>query len=209
MRLNLERHHVPGHALHENCLQRQIGVDTLVSSWERRALAVPLINRLPTANQSRVNRESDADFVPPSVYIGFRLLVLPKRRPSPEQCLRFARAQEGGLSPGRIDPTASRPAQPRTPSPPRRAALRPDRSVRCPGFRFDKSFMQSMSGNMYALLLRILYQTAVLSKPVESKTRTYYERFGLAQRTAGRRGAARPGRTRRRCVEWPISQPPV
>ena len=35
----------PGHALHEKGLQRQIGVGTLVSSQERRALAVPLINR--------------------------------------------------------------------------------------------------------------------------------------------------------------------
>ena len=36
---------IPGHALHEKGLQRQIGVGTLVSSQERRALAVPLINR--------------------------------------------------------------------------------------------------------------------------------------------------------------------
>ena len=35
---------IPGHALHEIGLQRQIGVGTLVSSQERRALAVPLIN---------------------------------------------------------------------------------------------------------------------------------------------------------------------
>ena len=37
--------HIPGHALHEKGLQRQIGDGTLVSSQERRALAVPLINR--------------------------------------------------------------------------------------------------------------------------------------------------------------------
>ena len=36
----------PGHALHEKGLQRQIGVGTLVGSQERRALAVPLTNRL-------------------------------------------------------------------------------------------------------------------------------------------------------------------
>ena len=116
---------VPGHAVHEKGLQRQIGVGTLVSSQERRALAVPLINR-----------GSTADFVPPSVYIGFRLFVLPGRRPG--QCLRFAGGQEGGLSPGRIDPTASRATQPRSPSPPRRAPPRPDRPVVCPGFGFDK-----------------------------------------------------------------------
>ena len=37
--------YVPGHALHEKGLQRQIGAGTLVSSQERRALFVPLINR--------------------------------------------------------------------------------------------------------------------------------------------------------------------
>ena len=47
---------VPGHALHEEGLQRQIGVGTLVSIQERRALFVPLIKRWSTAA-----------FVPPSV----------------------------------------------------------------------------------------------------------------------------------------------
>ena len=37
--------YIPGHALHEKELHRQKGVGTLVSSQERRALAVPLINR--------------------------------------------------------------------------------------------------------------------------------------------------------------------
>ena len=97
----------------------------------------PLINRLSTAGQPQVNRGSTADFVPPSVYIGFRLFVLSKS--SPGQCLRFAGRQEGGLSPGRIDPTASRPTQPRPLSPPRRAPPRTDRPVVCPGFRFDRS----------------------------------------------------------------------
>ena len=116
----------PGHALHEKGLQRQIGVGTLVSSQERRALAVPLINR-----------GSTADFVPPSVYIGLRLFVLPKRHPG--QCLRFAGGQETGLSPGRIGPTASSPTQPRPPSPPRRAPPRPDPTVVCLGFRLVKN----------------------------------------------------------------------
>ena len=39
--------HDPGHALREKGLQRQTSVSTLVSCQERRALAVPLINRLP------------------------------------------------------------------------------------------------------------------------------------------------------------------
>ena len=129
---------IPGHALHEKGLQRQIGDGTLVSSQERRALAVPLINR-----------GSTADFVPPSVYIRFRVFVLPKRRPG--QFLRLAGGQEGGLSPGRIDTTASRPTQPRSPSPPRRAPPRPDRPVVCPGFGFDK------------LLLSLLYVFVLLS----------------------------------------------
>ena len=43
------------HALHENGLQRQIGVDSLVSSQERRALAVPVTNRLSTAGQSLIS----------------------------------------------------------------------------------------------------------------------------------------------------------
>ena len=69
---DMERY-VPGHALHEKCLQRQIGVGTLVSSQERRAVVVPRIYRLQTADKPIMN------FVPPSIYIGFRLLVLPAR----------------------------------------------------------------------------------------------------------------------------------
>ena len=50
----------PGYALHEKGLQEQIVVGTLVSSQERRALAVPLINRLSadlsTAGQVLVRR---------------------------------------------------------------------------------------------------------------------------------------------------------
>ena len=36
---------IPGHALHANGLQRQIGDGTLVSNQERRAAVVPRINR--------------------------------------------------------------------------------------------------------------------------------------------------------------------
>ena len=116
----------PGHALYDKDLQRQISVGTLVSSQERRALAVQLMNRLSFAGQSLVNCGSAADFVPLSVYMGLRLFVLPKRRPG--QYFRFAGGQEGGLSPCRIVPTAFRPSsiQPRPPSPPRRARPRHD-----------------------------------------------------------------------------------
>ena len=47
----------------------------------------------------------------------------------------------------------------------------------------------------------------IISSLVESKTRTYHGRFGSARRTAGRRGAARPGKTGRRRVGWPRCQP--
>ena len=47
---------VPGHALHEKGLQRQIAVGTLVNSQQRRALAVPRLNRWSTAGQPLVNR---------------------------------------------------------------------------------------------------------------------------------------------------------
>ena len=111
---NFSLRKIPGHALHDNGLQRQIGIGTLVSSQKRRALAVPVMNRW-----------SIADFVPPSVYIGFRSFVLPKSRPG--QRLRFAERQEGRLCPGRIDSTAFRPIQPRSS---RRPAVRgPTRSA--------------------------------------------------------------------------------
>ena len=42
---------IPGHALHANSLQRQIGVGTLVSSQKRRAVVVRQINQLSTGRQ--------------------------------------------------------------------------------------------------------------------------------------------------------------
>ena len=38
--------HIPGHALHENNLQRQLSDGTLVSNQERRAAVVPRVNQL-------------------------------------------------------------------------------------------------------------------------------------------------------------------
>ena len=64
---------VPGHALHEKGLQGQKGVGPLVSSQEQRALLVPRL-------KPRLKRGSTAGFVPPSVYIGFRLFVLLGKR---------------------------------------------------------------------------------------------------------------------------------
>ena len=63
---------VPGHALHEQGLQRQKGVGPLVSRHGQRAFLVPRINRLPTACQPVI-------LFPHSVYIGFRLFVLLER----------------------------------------------------------------------------------------------------------------------------------
>ena len=52
--LSLYPSSIPGHALHEEGLQRQIAVDTLVNSQQRRALAVPRLNRGQTAGQPLV-----------------------------------------------------------------------------------------------------------------------------------------------------------
>ena len=117
-----------GHALHEKGLQRQKSADPLLSSQERRAAVV-----------SRINRWSNAAFVPPSIYIGFRLFVLLKSRSGQVSSIsrRVRRTVvSSGDSPGRTDPSASRPARPRPTSPLRRAPPRPDPPVICPGLRF-------------------------------------------------------------------------
>ena len=117
---------VPGHALHEKGLQRQIGVGTVVSSQERRALLVP-----------RLNRWSTVCFVPPPVYIGFPLFVLAKRRS--EQLFTVPWRARGTVgfradrNVGTLFCSAScRPAV-------RRAACRTDPPLVCPGFGLDRS----------------------------------------------------------------------
>ena len=60
--------------------------------------------------------------------------MLPKRRSG--QCSRVAGGQEGGLSSGRIDPTASRPTPFHPAPPPRRAP--PTGPMVCPGFGFER-----------------------------------------------------------------------
>ena len=104
------------YALHKKGLQKQICVDTLLSSQERRVAVVP-----------RRCRSSTARCVPPSVCMGLRLFVLPKRCSGWLAALPWG--QEGRLYPGRSDPSASRPAPP-----PRCAPPRPDPPVVCPGF---------------------------------------------------------------------------
>ena len=120
--------------MHQQGFQRQMGVGRLVSSQERKALFVPLINRLSTAHFC----------FPPSFQVGIRLFVLPKSRSG--KCLRFAGGQEVWSSPGRIDHTAPCPTQPRAAQPPSRTPPRRDWPVVCAGFGFDR-LMQDLSGN--------------------------------------------------------------
>ena len=121
---------VPEHALHEKGLQRQIGVGTLVSSQEQRALLVPVIKT------------------------GRKVLVVNRMLCSPNGLhgISLVRASEelfrtvvfdalGGARDGRVLCEQSR-RRPILPGPPRPAAppcaARPDPPVVCPGFGFDK-----------------------------------------------------------------------
>ena len=115
---------IPGYALHEKGLQKQISIGTLASSQKQRALLVSLINRWSTGR-----------CVPPSVYIGFPLFVLPKNRPQQLSFIRQrVRRSEGRFSPGQTDPSARRSARPCSPASPPCAQPRPDPPVVCPGF---------------------------------------------------------------------------
>ena len=109
---------IPGHALHEKGLQRQKGVGPLVGSQERRALLVPLINRVKTVCQPLI-------LFPHSVLIRFCLFVLLERRGDVSS---MPWGNEGRLSPERIALSASRPARPRPAAPPR-APTRPARGM--------------------------------------------------------------------------------
>ena len=94
-------------------------VVTLVSSQERRALAVSLINRLSTADEPVVNR----GFCSP---IGFKHELDGScfRRDVQDSCLRPHGVHEGQMSPGRTGPSTSLPARPCA-APPRPAPTRP------------------------------------------------------------------------------------
>ena len=110
---------IPGHALHEKGLQRQIGVVTLVSSQERRALAVSLINRLSTADETVVNGGFCS-----SVGFKYELDCSCFRRDVQDSCLRYLGGHERQISPGRTEPSTSLPARPCAASP-RPAPTRP------------------------------------------------------------------------------------
>ena len=114
--LRAERH-VPGHALHQKGLQKQIAVGTLVSSQQRRALAVPRLNHWSTAGQPLVK----LCFVPPLVCIGFPFFSC-LRRNVQNSCLWYPGGLEGRL-----------PSRPTEMSAPWFAQLRPapPSAVRC------------------------------------------------------------------------------
>ena len=152
--------------MHEKGSQGQNSDGTLFNSQERRAAVVPVINGGSTVR-----------CVPPSVYIGFPLFVLPGGRS--KQLFRCSGGKRDGCVLG--GPTRRRPVLPGR-APPRRPAL-----------RRPESFRQ--------WYVRVLDSTLD-----DSKTRTYHGRSGSARRTAGRRGAAGPGRTGCRRVGRPRSQ---
>ena len=68
----------PGHALHENGLQ----IQEASVHWSAAKNKERFSSRGYTAYQPRINRGSTAHFVPPCVYMGFRLFVLLEKRSS-------------------------------------------------------------------------------------------------------------------------------
>ena len=135
---------VPGHALHEKGLQRQIGVDTLVSRQQRRALAVP-----------RLNRGSTARCVPPPVYIGFPLFVVAKRRSEQLFTVSWRVRSVVGFRADRNVGTFFGPALPRHAV--RRAPRRPDPPVVCPGFGLDRFTSTHKSSFLHQVVLAPSY----------------------------------------------------
>ena len=110
---------IPGHALHERGLQRHIGDDTLVSSQQRRALAISLINRLSTADEPVVNRGFCS-------FVGFKyeLDCSRFRRDVQDSYLRYPGLHERQIFPGRTEPSTFLPARPCS-APPRLAPTGP------------------------------------------------------------------------------------
>ena len=121
----------PGYALHEKGLQTHIGVSTLVSSQEQRALLVPRLNRLSTAGQPRVNRT----FCSSAGLHRISFFVLAKKRPGQLLMVPWG-AIEGRLASEATKMSAPCSAQLR---PARPSALRrADPPVVCPGFGLDR-----------------------------------------------------------------------
>ena len=117
---------VPGHALHEKGLQRQIGIGPLVRSQERRALAVPQVNHWLCS------------------YIGLNGGFLNSCFPKKRCKIALFDALEGKRDCCFLgEPFNRRPVLPGTPAPARRATPRPDPPVVYPGFGFDKWFSRT------------------------------------------------------------------
>ena len=113
---------VPGHALHEKGSQRQKGVGSLVSSQQRRALPVPMTNRLSTAG-----------FAP-----AFGLHRISLVRASGETFRRRVfDALEGTSEACSLDEQFCWHLLLPDSAPPPRRAPRPDPPVVCPGFKLD------------------------------------------------------------------------
>ena len=115
----------PGHTLHEKGLQRQISDGPLVSSQERRAVAVPLINRGSTAGHPLVNRGF-------CISIGFNRTSFVRGSEDASNTVSSIRWKTRGKVvswPDRPDGDPSYPAPPPLAAPPCAAPTRPARSV--------------------------------------------------------------------------------
>ena len=120
---------IPKHALHEKSCRDKYATVHWPAAKQKSASR--------PADNPRINRWSNMGYVPPSVWMGFPLFVLPKRGPrrvafdSPERqrtVLSWANRSVGV-------PLCSAPAIPAIPP---CAQPRPDPPVVCPGFGFDK-----------------------------------------------------------------------
>ena len=133
----------PGHALHEKGSQSQkgrqhTGPQPGTKSGRRPTAVVPRINRLSTGCQPRVNRT----FCSPCGL--HRVSVARASEKSPRTVVQVAsEGKRGGILLG--EPIRRRPVLLRTAPPLRRAPPRPDPSVVCPGFGFDRSLWRTLS----------------------------------------------------------------
>ena len=111
--------------MHVKVLQRQISVATLVNSQQRKALPVPVINRGSTGR-----------LVPSTVYMGFPLFVLAKRRSEQLFTLRWGARRAVGVQGDRNVGSLFCQASPRPAV--RLAPCRTEPPVVCPGFGLDR-----------------------------------------------------------------------
>ena len=108
---------IPGHALHEKGLQRQIRRRRSTGQQPGTKSASRL------GDKPVINRLSSGRCVPPSVYIGFRLFCF--WRDVQATCSPCLGGYEGRLCPGRTVLSASSPARVRPAAPPCAAPTQP------------------------------------------------------------------------------------